>query len=124
MSTFSRSHTHSAAADWENPAVYGINKRNAHVTLRSFTHPHQAFDHYRLLSETSSSPRRISLNGTNWDFYLARCPSEVPEDFWMPEYDCSQWDKVRKNIFFYLKANAAPFFPRFFSSSKSKSILL
>ena len=90
-----RSTTHPSVPDWENPAVYGINKRAAHVTLRSFTHPQQAFEHYRLVSETTSSPRRLALNGTNWDFKLVDRPSEVPENFWDPQYDCSQWDKVR-----------------------------
>ena len=39
-----------AARDWENPAVIGINKRRAHVPLRSFTAPEQALSHYLLRS--------------------------------------------------------------------------
>lgn len=40
----------SAARDWENPEVIGINKRRSHVPLRSFTTSEQVFDHYRLRS--------------------------------------------------------------------------
>ncbi|KAL4534529.1 hypothetical protein Ndes2526A_g05420 [Nannochloris sp. 'desiccata'] len=80
--------------DWENPAIYGINKRASHVTLRSYTNPKQAFEHYKLLSETSTSPRRLSLNGNNWDFELFDKPSDTPDGFYKPEFDVSKWNKV------------------------------
>lgn len=80
--------------DWENPAIYGINKRASHVTLRSYTNPKQAFEHYKLLSETSTSSRRLSLNGNNWDFELFDKPSDTPDGFYKPEFDVSKWNKV------------------------------
>lgn len=35
---------------WEDPSVIGINKRRAHVPLRSHTAPEQALRHYALRS--------------------------------------------------------------------------
>jgi beta-galactosidase len=82
--------------DWENPSVYGINKCASHVTLRSYDNPQQAFEHYRLISETSTSPRHLSLNGNDWDFQLFDKPSDTPDGFYTPEFDVSTWKKVRK----------------------------
>ena len=88
--------------DWENPAVFGINKRSPHVTLRSFTSKDQVFEHYRLLSEQATSPRRLSLNSDTgqWKFKLVDRPKDVPDSFWQPEYDTSQWDEVGLFSFF------------------------
>ena len=58
------------ARDWENPAVVGISKRRAHVPLRSFTAPGQAFDHYRL--STGGGTRR-----TQRDWRHARQPPQA-----------------------------------------------
>jgi beta-galactosidase len=80
--------------DWENPAVYGINKRASHVTLRSYDDPQQVFQHYKLVSESSTSPRRLYLNGNEWDFQLFDKPGDTPEGFHKPDFDVSKWNKV------------------------------
>jgi len=84
--------TDSRPADWENPAVVGINKRKPHSTLRSFTDPLQAFQHYRLASEHRTSPRQICLNGNDWGFRLFPRPRDVPSDFSTVDFDSSEWD--------------------------------
>jgi len=98
-------------SDWENPAIYGINKRASHVTVRSYTNPEQAFKHYKLQSETSTSPRRLSLNGDNWDFQLFDKPSDTPDGFHKAEYNVSKWNKVGRERL----ENASLYFPCFFS---------
>jgi beta-galactosidase len=87
--------------DWENPAIFGINKLKPHVPLRSYTDPSQAFCHYRLVSDDLPSPRQLSLtrDGDAWSFCLVDSPSKVPPKFWTPEFDCAQWDKVMPNAF-------------------------
>lgn len=90
---------------WENPTVFGINKRNAHVPLRSYTHVDQAFNFYRLQPETVAfpSPRRQVLNGNDWKFCLKDRPSEVPEGFWKLDYkEANVWEKVRMPLFWWL----------------------
>lgn len=67
--------------DWENPAVFGINKRRSHAPLRSFTSPEQAASYYRFESnELPPSPRILSLNGDDWLFKLFPSPYDVPEE--------------------------------------------
>ena len=86
--------------DWENPAVYGINKRAAHVTLRSYSNPREAFEDYKLYKHTSHSSRRLYLNSFPWCFKLFEKPSDTPDDFYKQDYDARSWDEVRK-IFLY-----------------------
>lgn len=80
--------------DWENPAVVGINKRKAHVPLRSYTSASQAAEHYRLASEAPPSPRLLSLNGDSWRFRLFDRPEAVPEGFHQPGFGPGAWTAV------------------------------
>ena len=95
-------------ADWENPAVFGVNKRKAHVPLRSYSTPDQVFAHYRLLSETPTTPRQLVLNGDRWKFKLFESPGEVAEGFWDASYDANEWDEVRGPRRFTRTCCAAP----------------
>ena len=81
--------------DWENPSVIGVNKRLAHVPLRSFTAPEQALLYYRLLSDLPPSPRVLSLNSERWRFKLCDRPSEVPPGFQHPAFSDESWAQVR-----------------------------
>lgn len=84
--------------DWENPAVVGINKRRAHVPLRSFTAPEQAWQHFALPPEAptaAASPRLLSLNGGDWRFKLHARPEAVPSAFSQPEFqEDGSWSEV------------------------------
>lgn len=84
--------------DWENPAVVGINKRRAHVPLRSFTAPEQAWQHFALPPEAptaAASPRLLSLNGGDWRFKLHARPEAVPPAFIQPEFqEDGSWSEV------------------------------
>ncbi len=68
------------AADWENPAVLGINKLPYHATLQ-------------LPSREKECQEIVSLDG-QWLFHWSRNPEERPKDFWREDYDVSQWDKI------------------------------
>jgi len=85
--------------DWENPAVFGINKRKAHVNLRSYTNQDQIFLQYANLEDGSPSPRYHCLDGKDWRFKLYRAPESVPDNFHVPEYDDSKWNEVRLKKF-------------------------
>ena len=67
-------------ADWENPAVLGINKLPYHATLQ-------------LPSREKECKEIVSLDG-QWLFHWSRNPEERPKDFWREEYDVSQWNKI------------------------------
>ena len=68
------------AADWENPAVLGINKLPYHATLQ-------------LPSREKECQEIVSLDG-QWLFHWSRNPEERPKDFWREDYDVSQWNKI------------------------------
>ncbi|MBR6195884.1 MAG: beta-galactosidase [Prevotella sp.] len=68
------------AADWENPAVLGINKLPYHATLQ-------------LPSREKECKEIVSLDG-QWLFHWSRNPEERPKDFWREDYDVSQWDRI------------------------------
>lgn len=74
--------------DWENPLVFGINKLPPR---------HPAWPHPNAVSALqgtfTESPWLKSLNG-EWQFHW--CPSldQRPMDFFRPDYDDSDWDRI------------------------------
>lgn len=76
------------APDWENQAVFRINKEPAHAT---FT-PYQSVDSAASF-DPKASQRRICLNGT-WKFNIAPNPGSRPMDFYKTDYDVSGWKDI------------------------------
>ena len=73
--------TRTAAPDWENPAVLGINKLPYHATLQ-------------LPSKWKECKEIISLDG-EWQFHWSRNPQERPAEFYRENFDVSSWDKIK-----------------------------
>ncbi|MBN2684064.1 MAG: hypothetical protein JXR40_02180 [Pontiellaceae bacterium] len=67
--------------DWENPAVLGINKAEAHATLV-------------LPSEKADDSRVVSLNGA-WRFKWSPDPDSRPADFFQSDYSTEEWDLIQ-----------------------------
>jgi beta-galactosidase len=74
--------------DWENPAIFGINKRPAHVPMGAYPDAAQA-----LTGDRAASPYVNSLSGT-WKFHLAPRPEAVPAEFEQPTFDASAWGEI------------------------------
>ena len=74
--------------DWENPQVFGINKRPGHVRTFPYSDPQAALD-----GRWAASPYYQSLNG-QWDFHYNASPKVVPEAFHNNELNTMQWDKI------------------------------
>ena len=72
--SFSKSH------DWENPLVYSQNKLPYHSTLQ-------------LPSKESECEEIMSLDG-DWSFHWSRNPEERPAEFYQPNYDVSNWERI------------------------------
>lgn len=85
-----------APADWENPAVIGINKRKAHVPLRSFLDSKSATDYYVNGIGRVESSRKLSLDSSDWKFHLFDQPESVPTTVSYKDYDDSSWAEVLK----------------------------
>ena len=66
--------------DWENPAVFGINKLPYHATLQ-------------LPSKWKECKEIVSLDG-EWLFHWAKDPDARPVGFEKEDYDVSGWDKI------------------------------
>ncbi len=77
-----------SSPDWENPAVFGINKQAPHSTLMPYTSDKKA----EKLDRTASTYYQ-SLNG-DWKFNWASDPDSRPVDFYKPDFDVSDWDEI------------------------------
>lgn len=80
----------SKAEDWENEAVFGINKEPAHATYIPFADTELAPG-----PDTARfrSPWCQSLNGP-WKFHWVKHPNERPLDFYKPGFDDRQWATI------------------------------
>lgn len=72
--------------EWEDPAVYQINRLPAratfyHASNADFTTPWQ------------ERPNYMMLNGT-WKFNHVMKPADRPKDFYKNDYNVSQWDDI------------------------------
>ena len=74
--------------DWENPAVFQINKEAPHACFIPFETADQA-----RLDDKWASPFLVSLNGT-WKFHLSQNSSERPAWFFKNDYDTRDWGQI------------------------------
>ncbi len=75
--------------DWENPAVFGINKEAPHVTCAPFTDAAAAIANDRM-----HSPWVQSLNGP-WKFNWVSKPADRPLDFYKAGFDAGGWKEIQ-----------------------------
>lgn len=81
---------------WENPHVFGINKRKPHVPLHSYDNLNDLSEYYSRLRDVSMSRRCLCLDGTDtWKFHFCDSPDSVPPEFHSLLFDDSDWDHVR-----------------------------
>jgi beta-galactosidase len=73
-------------ADWENPEVVEINKEPARATFTSYREEAAALAQIK-------NPT-LNLDGM-WKFNWSRKPADRPGDFYLPNYDVSQWDEIK-----------------------------
>ncbi len=66
--------------DWENPSVLGFNKLPYHATLQ-------------LPSREKECKEIVSLDG-EWLFHWSPKPEDRPVDFYLEDYDVSDWGKI------------------------------
>ncbi len=80
--------TTSPTMDWENPAIFGINKREPHATFMAWPTERAA-----RTMDRSKTPWVASLNG-DWRFFWAPSPSLRPEGFERVDFDDSDWRTI------------------------------
>ncbi|PLX05013.1 MAG: beta-galactosidase, partial [Marinilabiliales bacterium] len=80
--------TSSSQEYWENPQIISENKMDAHVNVIPYNSTEQA-----LKGEKSSSTYYKSLNG-NWKFKWVESPELCPENFYLNDYNSSNWETI------------------------------
>lgn len=74
--------------DWENPAVFQINRLPARATFMYYPEKNAAIqDNYEL------SPYYLTLNG-QWKFNWVPKPADRPVDFYKTDYNHSNWKEI------------------------------
>lgn len=74
--------------DWENPAVFRVNKEPAHATSMPFPDKEGA-----LVKKPFESPWCQVLNGL-WKFQFSGSTAAMPAGFEKPEFDISLWKEI------------------------------
>ena len=77
-----------SAAEWEDPAIVGINKQPGHCTLIPYRGLQKA-----LTCDRQGSRLYKSLNG-DWKFHWVEKPADRPVNFYKPRYDVSRWAEI------------------------------
>ena len=75
--------------DWENPSVFAVNKEAPRATSLPYNNEQLAVN-----DVYEQSPYYLSLNGT-WKFRWVKIPAERPVDFYMENYNTSDWDDIK-----------------------------
>ncbi len=78
----------SAALEWQDPEIVGVNKVDPHCSLMPFPDTQTA-----LKAARQASPFHQSLNG-NWKFNWVPKPADRPVDFYKPGFDVSSWKQI------------------------------
>ena len=103
--------------DYENPEIIEYNKESAHAIW-------MPYDSINEIAELKDSKYKHSLNGI-WDFKWIPGGSAMPEGFYLPEYDATEWDKTEVPSVWQLKGYGKPYylafdFPPALSKKKSE----
>eukprot|EP00877_Chromochloris_zofingiensis_P007801 jgi/Chrzof1/3274/Cz12g19050.t1 len=102
---------------WESPGVTGINKRSAHVPLRSFATVSQAVEYYTRPAATGdifgACSRITKLSGQDWDFKLYDRISEVPEGFYTQDYSAADFTPISVPSNWECRGHGTPIYTNF-----------
>ncbi len=81
--------------DWENQAVFGINKLPGHATLLNYANEQemQADEAYRQPWLHPNTSIRLLLSG-RWQFHWSPSPEERPADFYKTNFDATEWKTI------------------------------
>lgn len=74
--------------DWENPAVFEINKEDPRASFISYSSESAA-----MAGNPSVSEFYHNLNG-KWDFYWSPSPADRPFYFFKDDFDTHEWDEI------------------------------
>ena len=102
--TPARTQSNNSVNDWENPAVFQINREPARATFLPFADKRSAVaDIYE------SSPWYSSLNGM-WKFQWSPTPDQRPKDFYKTDFNVVNWKEIQVPSNWELKGYGIPIY--------------
>ena len=93
-----------APNDWENPAVFQINREPTHATFLPFADKQSA-----IADVYENSPWFYSLNG-NWKFQWSPTPDQRPKDFYKTDFNVVNWKEIQVPSNWELKGYGIPIY--------------
>lgn len=90
--------------DWENQAIFRINKEAPRATSMPFANRDSALTKLRL-----ESPWCQMLNG-DWKFHYSGSPATRPADFFKPDFDVSGWKEITVPSNWQMKGYGIPLY--------------
>ncbi|QLC64788.1 DUF4981 domain-containing protein [Flavobacterium sp. LPB0248] len=75
--------------DWENPAVFEINRESARATFLPYADESSA-----IADQYTRSPWYLSLDG-QWKFNWAPTPDQRPKDFFKTDFNTANWKEIK-----------------------------
>ena len=101
LTTFSQEQ---AVNDWENPAVFQINREPARAAFLPYADTQSAIaDNY------NSSPWYMTLDG-NWKFQWSPTPDQRPKDFYKTDFNVTNWKEIQVPSNWELKGYGIPIY--------------
>ncbi len=88
LATLSATTFAQSSADWENQAIFRIDKEAPRAVAMPFPSPQEAASKKRL-----ESPYAQLLNG-DWKFHWVDHPDKRPVEFYKPDFDTSNWGTI------------------------------
>jgi len=90
--------------DWENPAVFQINREPARAAFLPYADASSA-----IADDYARSPWFLNLNGT-WKFAWSPTPAERPMDFFKTDYNIANWKEISVPSNWELKGYGIPIY--------------
>jgi beta-galactosidase len=90
--------------DWENPAVFNINREDPHASLISFNDEKSAIEAIK-----ANSPNYLSLDGM-WKFNWVKSPDQRPFYFFKDDYDTRDWKDIEVPSNWQMKGYDVPIY--------------
>lgn len=92
------------AQEWNDLSVLQINREEPRATMMVYPDVQSALSYDRTNSEWFSS-----LNGS-WKFHWTKSPSTRPVEFYRPDYDSSNWDRIEVPSNWELQGHGLPWY--------------
>lgn len=102
--SFSFAQEKSLINDWENPAVFQINREPARAAFLPYADESSA-----IADDYSRSPWFLSLNG-NWKFQWSPTPDQRPKDFYKTDFNVVNWKVIQVPSNWELKGYGIPIY--------------